>query len=588
MLVIPDDKVIVPSNLYIRLQMNFDEFLLYSKLNKKFLHYWLYAIDDNVKYKVFKIKKRKSSEFRIITAPRRELLLIQNLIKNFLENYIVEHSLYMPASCVTGFVMDKSIIDNAFIHKNQNVIVNIDLKDFFPSITFARIYGLLYNPPYNFDKQIASAIAQSTCYNKSLAQGSPLSPLISNLICKSLDRKLLRFAKDNHLRYSRYADDITFSTCNTECDKLYKTNSDGSINISKDISDLIAGSSFQINISKFKVLKRSTRQLVTGLVVNKKVNIDRRYIREIRSILHNAEKNLTTACEKYFVIYGYKYKRIDMLDSIEKIKLFKKILRGKIEFIRQVRGNRDIISITFFKQYFKIFYPNLKSLYYPQCALFAGEILHNSTLVISTDLKEDEDEIPYVGSGYLINNDYFVTCYHTYKDIYIKSEREAVAFHCDDYTEKFNLKFIDGNEHFDVAIFKILYNSYKIESYLDLYSGQINTRDKVYTTGYRNGYEIGDSLFVTEDVINEIHLYSYITNILFSGHTSSGMSGGPVTMLCISQDEMKDVEYQVVGHIVKYITTKKYLDEYELGVSCAYDIRNTIKEIIKKYENEKI
>lgn len=569
--------------------MNFDEFLIYTKLNKKFLYYWLYVVDDNKKYTEFKIRKKKSVEYRTITTPCKDLLLIQNYIKNFLENYIIEHSLYKQFDCVTGFVKGKSVINNAFIHKNKNLIVNIDLKDFFPSITFARIYGLFCKAPYNFNKKIASVIAQSTCYNKHLAQGSPLSPLISNLICKSLDKNLLQFAKSNHLTYSRYADDITFSTNKEECPKLYRCNEDGSVSISNDISSLIIKSGFQINIGKFKVLKKSTRQIVTGLVVNKKVNIDRRYIREIRSILHNAEKQLDTACDRYFLTYGYKYININKMNQSEKINLFKKIIRGKIEFIRQIRGNRDIISIKLFKQYFKIFFPKLISLYYPTTALFSDEIACNSTLVISSSISDDDsmNDI-YQGSGYLIENNYLVSCYHTYYDICEKHKHDIIAFNCEDYTEKFKLKFIDSCEHYDIAVFKILYTTNKIQSYLKIDEREINVKDKIYAIGYRNGYNEGDKHFISVDIINEIRVFSTVPHIIFSSHITHGMSGGPVMKIYKNHDQMLDSEYKVIGHIVRceYSKIGDSVDDYEIGVAHAHDIRKRIKEIIEKHENK--
>lgn len=219
-------------------------------------------------------------------------------------------------------------------------------------------------------------------------------------------------------------------------------------------------------------------------------------------------------------------------------------------------------------------------MYYPREALFADDILYNSTLIISSHINEDEDAIPYVSSGYLIKDNYLVTCYHTYEDICIKSKRRAIAFHCEDYVEKFDLEYVASDKHFDIAIFKISYKSDKIESYLNFYNGDINTQDRIYYSGYRNGYEFGDNLFITEDIINEIHIRSFVKNITYSGHIAPGMSGGPVTKLCVSTNKMQDKEYRVIGHTIRYTTTKRYEGEFELGVAHAYDIRDKIKTLL--------
>src|SRR5579862_9563468 len=115
-------------------------------------------------------------------------------------------------ACVNGFVGGRDIKLNAIPHVSQNHVLNIDLENFFGSINFARVYGLLAKPPYSFNKKIAAAIAKACTLEDALPQGAPTSPIISNLICAKMDAELARFARRRGCNYSRYADDLTFST----------------------------------------------------------------------------------------------------------------------------------------------------------------------------------------------------------------------------------------------------------------------------------------------------------------------------------------------------------------------------------------
>ncbi|MGN6017354.1 reverse transcriptase family protein, partial [Staphylococcus aureus] len=114
-------------------------------------------------------------------------------------------------SSAMAFVKDRSIVDNAKLHTRKKYVFNIDLSDFFTSITFPRLRGLLMAKPYSLQSGVATVIAHLCTVGGVLPQGSPCSPVISNMICATLDRQLKGLAIRNRARYSRYADDITFS-----------------------------------------------------------------------------------------------------------------------------------------------------------------------------------------------------------------------------------------------------------------------------------------------------------------------------------------------------------------------------------------
>lgn len=212
-------------------------------------------------YVSFEIPK-KSGGYRHISAPVRGLKEIQKCL-----NYLLE-LIYYPKDNVTGFVRGKSIVNNASPHIGKNYIFNIDLKDFFPSIEQARVWKKLQLRPLCLTKEVASAIAglcsmeiEDEKGNKRyiLPQGSPTSPMLSNIVCERLDWKLSGVARRFGLTYTRYADDITFSSMHN----VYQHDGD----FCKELRHIIAEEHFTINTSKVKLQKRGGHQEVTGLVM---------------------------------------------------------------------------------------------------------------------------------------------------------------------------------------------------------------------------------------------------------------------------------------------------------------------------------
>jgi len=173
----------------------------------KELAYALHRIPKENKYRTFSIEK-KSGDERIINSPNRLLSKIQKNLLPLLEE------IYKNPSYVNGFTKGKSIKKNAENHVGKRFIVNIDIKDFFTSIKFKRISGILQSSRDQLNPNVATTIAQIVCHNGSLPTGAPTSGIISNIVCGPLDKALIALARKNNLTYTRYADDITFSTSN--------------------------------------------------------------------------------------------------------------------------------------------------------------------------------------------------------------------------------------------------------------------------------------------------------------------------------------------------------------------------------------
>ncbi|EHJ53319.1 reverse transcriptase domain-containing protein [Streptococcus macacae] len=172
---------------------------------------------------------------------------------------------------IQAFEKGKSILTNAQVHRNKKYIVSIDLKDFFDSFTFYRVKEYFEkNRDFQLSKEIAMTLANLVCYKSKLPQGAPSSPILTNMIGRILDSRILKICKKYRLKYTRYADDMTFSTND---DVIIKKLDD----FLSDLNSIIDNASFKINEKKTRVSYWNSRQLVTGLVVNKRVNTPREY-----------------------------------------------------------------------------------------------------------------------------------------------------------------------------------------------------------------------------------------------------------------------------------------------------------------------
>jgi RNA-directed DNA polymerase len=309
------------------------------------LIYYIYRTPDEAKYFVFTIAK-KSGGFREISAPNPSLKILQKKLSQVL------NSVYQPATATHGFVSSKSIVTNASTHtqRRKKYVLNLDIKDFFPSINFGRVRGLFLSSPYNLPDDVATVLAQISCYNNMLPQGSPTSPIISNMICRSMDSQLLQLAKKHRATYTRYADDITFSTSLPNFPTSLATSSGIDIEIGNELSDVIQNNGFEINRSKIRLQIRTHKQEVTGLTVNQFPNLPRKFVRQIRAILHAWEKfGLSNAANEYVDKYkkGNPY-RFSVKNNEQ---VFLSTIRGKIEFVGMVRGKHDALYVKFLNKF---------------------------------------------------------------------------------------------------------------------------------------------------------------------------------------------------------------------------------------------
>jgi len=288
------------------------------------------------RYTSFDIKK-KSGGTRHIDAPRRGLMNILYYLNKIFQ------AIYTPSPAAMGFVQGKSVVDNAALHVGKNYVFNIDLKDFFPSITKSRVWKRLQLKPLEIAEPVAHVIAGLCCMRKKnednsfsyvLPQGAPTSPIITNMICDKLDRRLSGLAARFNLTYTRYADDITFSS------NHYVYAEDGEFR--QELNRIIADQGFTINEKKTRLQKKGTHQEVTGLVVNERSNVTRKYVREIRSLLYMWERYGYMVADNKFRPY-YKQEKGHVKKGNP---CLENVISGKLLYLKMVKGDEDSVYMA--------------------------------------------------------------------------------------------------------------------------------------------------------------------------------------------------------------------------------------------------
>lgn len=257
--------------------------------------------------KYFYTEKRipkKSGGYRTLMVPAMRLRIIQRWI---LDNILCN----MPVSdFAMGFLPNRSIVTNAKYHVGQECVVNMDLKDFFPTITQEQVFRIFYY--YGYTIGVSYMLSRLCTVDGKLPQGAPTSPYLSNIVCLKLDKRLSSLAKKYKAKYTRYADDLTFS------------GGYGIQGIINSASSIINDEGFVVNEKKTRVSYKYQRQEVTGLIVNdNKVTIDRKYKKSLLQEIYYCKKYGPSNhlnyinCNKHFYkehLYGKAY-FVNMVDK---------------------------------------------------------------------------------------------------------------------------------------------------------------------------------------------------------------------------------------------------------------------------------
>lgn len=292
------------------------------------LLYWIYRTPERRRYRTLTIPK-KSGGLREIEAPSDNIKILQQKLNSVLK------CIYRPKPSVHGFALGKSVRTNAEVHAKKHWIFNVDLQNFFHQINFGRVRGMFMSEPYNRHARIATILAHMSCHQGRLPQGAPTSPVISNMVCGRMDSQLQTLAKNNHSTYTRYADDITFSTTRrTFPSDIAYMDSLGRVRAGDLLREVIKDNGFRINRKKVWLAGKHNRQVVTGVVVNAFPNVPRRFTNQIRAMIHAWHKHGLAAAQeewerRYHVHHGAPWHRPPK---------FSEVLQGKIEYLGMIRG----------------------------------------------------------------------------------------------------------------------------------------------------------------------------------------------------------------------------------------------------------
>jgi RNA-directed DNA polymerase len=307
------------------------------------LVYHLYKVPADERYTTFPLTKRNGGT-RTISAPATALKIIQRKLA-----YVLR-CVYEPKAPAHAYLKDKSIVTNAEMHRRRRFVLNVDLENFFPSITFKRVRGLFMAVPYNRNKSVATVLAQICCHENVLPQGAPTSPIISNMICAKMDSQLRRLAVKHRCVYTRYADDLTFSTSlrnfPENLAKVSPTDSLPGVVVGPELKHVIETNGFRVNGKKVRLQTANRRQVVTGLVVNRFPSVGGRFVSKTRAMLHAWEKFGLENAESHFRDQYDKKNRSPHQPEVS----FAQVVRGKIEFIGMVQGKNSPIYRTFLEK----------------------------------------------------------------------------------------------------------------------------------------------------------------------------------------------------------------------------------------------
>ncbi len=231
----------------------------------------LYTISNHTEkfYIPKKIKKRNGQD-RQLYVPKPILKQIQ---KNILKNVLSD----MPVSSYAkAYVKNCSLKENVKPHVNKQIVLKLDIEDFFDSITFEKIYAVF--PKEKYSTSIRTMLAHLVTYFDALPQGAPTSPYLSNLVMKHFDEIIGAYCEKQGISYTRYCDDLTFSG-----DFDYWK-------LKKKVSNFLNKMGFVLNEKKTKVIKQNNAQLITGLVVNEKINVQKEVRKRIRQEMYYIKK----------------------------------------------------------------------------------------------------------------------------------------------------------------------------------------------------------------------------------------------------------------------------------------------------------
>jgi S1-C subfamily serine protease len=436
-----------------------------------------------------------NGKVRTIHAPNLRLKYLQRKIADLLV------PMYRVRNPVHGFVIGKSVRTNATSHLSGRYLLNLDLEKFFPTITENRVEGVVRS--LGVDRRVAEIVSRICCRANCLPQGAPSSPVISNMICFRLDNALLAVAKGTRCIYTRYADDISFSSYRP-LSGLFEAAVPPTGNLSPEIFSTglklaIEGNGFYIHPEKVHYADRNSRRSVTGIKINEGLNVDRRFVRNLRAAIHSVEKlGLPGAEAKYRAEHGGSSSLASHL-------------RGKLVWLRDIKGQGDPVFRRLARR-FNVLFPDKPMTTEPT----QSEIRERAIWIIEDATAKGDQGTAFFLKGYGL-----VTAAHC-----VDGAGELELYHPARTSQRHVVTVAKSCDHRDVAL---LHHSVPASEYfeLDVIQQAVSAEDPITALGYPQ-FGPGEKLAVRTGTISSLPIKSAVQKIDVSQKITQGMSGGPM------------------------------------------------------------
>lgn len=458
------------------------------------LTWYAFRLPDDHRYVTFEVPKR-SGAMRQIRSPHSGLKALQRKLLQVLS------AAYEPRRCVTGFVEGRSILTNAQSHARRGWLLNVDIQDFFPSINFGRVRGMFLSAPYRLPPDVATALARICCHDNQLPQGAPTSPIVANMICARMDSELSRLAADHGCRYTRFADDLSFSTRGGHFPPALATVVRSGRTVSLSIGPVLEGAiqsnGFALNPNKISIRGRGRRQMVTGLVVNDRPNVPRKFARQVRAMLHAWDRyGYVAAQEEYRARFLKRHQRLASLPS------FREVVRGKLAFLSMVRGEAAPIYTRLWGEFQRL----------------QGRSVDDGLWVLEALYDTTDGPMAEQGSAFMLEGVGMVTCAHVLRP-------ETKAFRWQEPATQYDVRILHRQDEIDLAIIAIdVERAHRLPMSV---GDAVRRGDEVSVAGFPN-YAPGNHPYLAVGRVSQLRPHGGIQWATLSAEIVKGGSGGPV------------------------------------------------------------
>lgn len=475
----------------------------------------LYSSGGVSGYRVFEIPK-KSGSYRIIESPVGTRRRVQVSLKGMLDE------IYRPPSAAHGFVSKRSVRTNADPHVRKKTVINIDLENFFHSVSFVRVRGMFLSRPFSFNWTVANVLAQALCSGGRLPMGGPCSPVISNFVSVGLDKAFSVLAERNGGDYTRYCDDISlsFDRAPGNLSNIVVQGQDGSWVVSGAVEELINSQGFKLNRDKVRVRSGKSRKTVTGVVVNERPNLSRNWLRDLEKSIYLAEKwGLESAASRYF----------SEKDPAVAARMLLRKVHGQIAYLSMVRGRGDWFAAELSRRFNLI--SNIPSLHAPEIEVITQHArLKRGVLVMhcfsggAFDYLAPDSQ----GTAFCVERKgLIVTAAHV---IYPDGEDysgSVYVHHEHDPSQRRKCLVLDRCLHRDVAVLKLEDDDSSMTRCRFSLGPLPATNDSLLSVGYPD-YSYGNSHQRQLHDVTALPVASAVQKIRVTGDVRGGLSGSPV------------------------------------------------------------